>query len=633
MAEIKRVTLHPLKADGTVDTDINLYPKTLIDGVVDRNGEEVEVALKSDIPSDYVTLDTEQHITGEKVFDWDKIIIGTKYDGSASGYNLQFSNVRGQLQLEFNEFEGSIGGSERYFFPTNSGEIALTSDIPNDYVKDLGSFDPATKLTEITNNVAPRRAFTFDYDDDKQYYGFYYEDPNYVGEYIFFLQTDTEYIYLNNVQDDLDVGFLFEYGFHKKYLTQTDQANKIYGTDNSGNQKLFNEGDYAKNIGPLPKYSLPLTTDMVDFILTNNLNDYKPFVFSIMNYGGYLGTFRYNKTSGGFVTEDLDFCIIDLENFARYEGTKYGSGTSINPLTVKLSEIINNTYKKVSEIQSNKVTSISSNSTDTQYPSAKCVYDELVNVREVAEGKCQSYVISYATSEITQPTFVARKYKRVDGTRIDTWEDFVNYITNQHVEEYYYCANADFNTDANYPQLDDQNQAGYIITIDNIIVRLWYPDYAGYDGDLKLGDNIYVDELDVPDRWCSVIAGHTSPTEIPVFSKLETGSVGTKLYKHTLILSGYDDSQDPVEETFIMINNSSNSKTGTYYSMDNAFNIFESAISLYYLSEGDRTNVEIWISDDNELKYLYHEEGIDVAGFFRIILAYPLTVTDTVTPL
>ena len=43
MAEIKRVTLHPLKKDGTIDTDINLYPKTLSDGIVDRNGNEFPI--------------------------------------------------------------------------------------------------------------------------------------------------------------------------------------------------------------------------------------------------------------------------------------------------------------------------------------------------------------------------------------------------------------------------------------------------------------------------------------------------------------------------------------------------------------------------------------------------------------
>ena len=49
MAEVKRVTLHPILEDGSIDTNVNLYPKTLLDGIVDRQGEPVDVALKSDI--------------------------------------------------------------------------------------------------------------------------------------------------------------------------------------------------------------------------------------------------------------------------------------------------------------------------------------------------------------------------------------------------------------------------------------------------------------------------------------------------------------------------------------------------------------------------------------------------------
>lgn len=57
MAEVekKRVTLHPLKEDGSIDTSINLYPKTFLDGIVNREGDEVEVALKEEIPTDVVS--------------------------------------------------------------------------------------------------------------------------------------------------------------------------------------------------------------------------------------------------------------------------------------------------------------------------------------------------------------------------------------------------------------------------------------------------------------------------------------------------------------------------------------------------------------------------------------------------
>ena len=47
----KRVTLHPLKSDGTVDTEVNLYPKVFLDGIVDRDGNPVDVALLSQLTS------------------------------------------------------------------------------------------------------------------------------------------------------------------------------------------------------------------------------------------------------------------------------------------------------------------------------------------------------------------------------------------------------------------------------------------------------------------------------------------------------------------------------------------------------------------------------------------------------
>ena len=42
----KRVTLHPLNEDGTIDLNTNLYPKTFLDGIVDREGNPVDVQKK-----------------------------------------------------------------------------------------------------------------------------------------------------------------------------------------------------------------------------------------------------------------------------------------------------------------------------------------------------------------------------------------------------------------------------------------------------------------------------------------------------------------------------------------------------------------------------------------------------------
>lgn len=59
--EIKRVTLHPLTAEGETDLEVNLYPKTLLDGIVDREGNAVKVQEK------LISGETIKTINGESV--------------------------------------------------------------------------------------------------------------------------------------------------------------------------------------------------------------------------------------------------------------------------------------------------------------------------------------------------------------------------------------------------------------------------------------------------------------------------------------------------------------------------------------------------------------------------------------
>lgn len=124
----------------------------------------------------------------------------------------------------------------------------------------------------------------------------------------------------------------------------------------------------------------------------------------------------------------------------------------------------------INEQTLNKVTSISSSSTNTQYPSAKCVYDNIQNVREVAEGKTNTYVCSYITNEVL--------YSNNDQIVVES-------------------------------ALTDIN--------DNTIALT----------DLKVGDNIYVTQTNVPDRWVSSIAteSETNIVAAVILNKLETAKV------------------------------------------------------------------------------------------------------------
>ena len=73
--ERKRITLHPVLDDGTVDTNVNLYPKTFLDGIVNREGEEVKVATEEDVTElqteieEKANNDAVVHLTGDEDID------------------------------------------------------------------------------------------------------------------------------------------------------------------------------------------------------------------------------------------------------------------------------------------------------------------------------------------------------------------------------------------------------------------------------------------------------------------------------------------------------------------------------------------------------------------------------------
>ena len=159
-----------------------------------------------------------------------------------------------------------------------------------------------------------------------------------------------------------------------------------------------------------------------------------------------------------------------------------------------LSDSVNSISIQNIEDKTNKVTSMSSASTDTQYPSAKAVYDAIQEVAATADGACKRYCLSYHTAEITQSTFIANRYKRADGTTIATWADFQTYILfseNFGDPIYLPCQNAAFNANSSSIM-----PVGYIVTTDNYVLII------GTSEQIRNGDIIWVVEIDVPDRWC-----------------------------------------------------------------------------------------------------------------------------------
>lgn len=110
------------------------------------------LALTSDIPTNYVTTDTEQTISGIKTFTGNVNFKGmTQCDGAriTSGSNLTFiknSSIEGALSA------GDLTDNTVWTLPSSSGELALKSDIP----------DPITNYvtTSTTQTISGVKTFS-----------------------------------------------------------------------------------------------------------------------------------------------------------------------------------------------------------------------------------------------------------------------------------------------------------------------------------------------------------------------------------------------------------------------------------------------------------------------------------------
>lgn len=190
------------------------------------------------------------------------------------------------------------------------------------------------------------------------------------------------------------------------------------------------------------------------------------------------------------------------------------------------------------ETLSNKVTSISSLSTDEQYPSAKCLYDNIQDVMEVANGKCQTFVLSdkftkidngvmYYTDSGVEQTMIPDVFYVYNSTTGE-WEDKHSELEAGDYDDIA-IVNSSFDSQNNSiaPSISE-NQ--YIIFGDAPGGMTYYLlcvndyDSGAYSKfSIRTGDIFLVIETDVPDRWYN--KGY--------FYKLETSKVNLSNYVTT----------------------------------------------------------------------------------------------------
>lgn len=210
----------------------------------------------------------------------------------------------------------------------------------------------------------------------------------------------------------------------------------------------------ADKIGALPKYgTISSSTDMVDFIQTNNLNK-KPFIFANPLGVNFLGLMSYSQTSSGLLISTFNFYCKSLSAEDIYSGTISEMDAF---LQVPLSTMFSSTYHKETEITNNKTTSLSGSSTNTQYPSAKCVYDNL----QLKADKSDTYTIAQVDNLVS--TVKANSYQKVDTTDYPTLQDFLdNYDNPEEGDIYLYPINTSDLTQGYYQYIWEEDSSEWI---------------------------------------------------------------------------------------------------------------------------------------------------------------------------
>ena len=147
MAEKKRVTLHPLNPDGSVDLNVNLYPKAFIDGIVNRDGEEVEVPTKPEVQA---SLGTKQ----DTIPDLDEIRSGANLGQSSvqpSTFEEAIDALQASVETKQNQLVAGVGITIEDDVISSTG--GGSGDI-NDLVKHLSfHFDERERRVEMDSRV------------------------------------------------------------------------------------------------------------------------------------------------------------------------------------------------------------------------------------------------------------------------------------------------------------------------------------------------------------------------------------------------------------------------------------------------------------------------------------------------
>ena len=173
----------------------------------------------------------------------------------------------------------------------------------------------------------------------------------------------------------------------------------------------------------------------------------------------------------------------------------------------------------------------------------KVVTSELQNVREVAEGKCRTFIVSYNdTFESVRQDVIDNDKKVYDINGNDITQEVIDGEFDPDFD--YYCVNSRFNSQSEYIDL-----ASGIYSV--VIARGLYPGFVSgetsnfyvyivnniesQETEFHAGDEFLVIETEVPDRWYgnAYNAYKLETTKVDITGKLDkvtTSSTSNRVY-------------------------------------------------------------------------------------------------------
>ena len=161
------------------------------------------------------------------------------------------------------------------------------------------------------------------------------------------------------------------------------------------------------------------------------------------------------------------------------------------------------------QLTSNLVTSVSSSSTDTQYPSAKLFYDTTTGIAATAEGKSKSYVTTlYPIPNSDDKCIVVGETSLAVNTDISTVVGQTGYST-INVSDSTSSLTVGSSNVYLYRLTYDSSQSKYLV-LESVQLST-----------IKIGDLLLITDTNVPDFWFTGLVSGTGY----IFSRLEISKV------------------------------------------------------------------------------------------------------------